>query len=177
MVTREVRIRPATARDAGELADLGTRTFLEAYGDANDPADLAAYIADTYTEHLIAAAIREQAVSYLIAEADGRAVGFAKLVDGSTSPEVDAAHPAELEQLYVVGWRHGGGVGTALLEACITQARERGCDVLWLGVWEDNQRAIGFYRRLGFVQVGSHTFRLGAQAQTDVLMALPLTGG
>lgn len=176
MVTREVRIRPATGRDARELADLGTQTFLEAYGDANDPADLAAYIADTYTEHLIAAALQSPAVTYLIAEADGRAIGFAKLVAGSRSPDVDTAHPAELEQLYVLGHRHGGGVGTALIEACVEQARDHGCDVLWLGVWEDNRRAIGFYQRLGFVQVGTHTFRLGAQAQTDVLMALQLAG-
>lgn len=174
MVAREVRIRTAAAADARDLADLGTRTFLEAYGDTNDPADLAAYIADTYTEHSITAALESAGVTYLIAETGGQAVGFAKLVDGSRSPQVTASSPAELQQLYVVGHRHGGGVGSALLAACIEKAREHGCDTLWLGVWEHNQRAIGFYERLGFATVGSYTFRLGAQQQTDLVMTLPL---
>lgn len=174
MVAHDVRIRAAGVADVRELADLGTRTFLEAYGATNDPADLASYIADTYTEHLLAQAIARPEVTYLIAEVGGRAVGFAKLVYGSRTTAVDAVHPAELEQLYVEGGRHGGGLGTALLTACLNQAREHGCDLVWLGVWEHNPRAIGFYERTGFARVGSHSFRLGAQRQTDLLMAISL---
>lgn len=174
---RAGRIRRATADDAGRLAKLGAKTFLAAYGDANDPADLAAYVAATYTDRQLAAELRRPEVTYLIAESGKEAVGFAKLVFGSDQRAVAAAAPVELEQLYVRQDRQGGGVGSELLAAAVEQARKHRCDVLWLGVWEHNPRAIAFYERHGFSRLGTHSFRLGAKLQTDWVMARSLTAG
>ncbi len=174
MVASEVTIRSATAHDVAELGDLGARTFEDTYGDANDPAELAAHIAETYTEPVIAGALRDPDVTYLVAEAAGRIIGFAKLVVGSREDGIDAARPAELNQLYVDSDQKGRGVGRALLDACVEWAREAGCDVLWLGVWERNPKAIGFYERVGFRQVGTHGFQFGSELQTDLIMGLPL---
>jgi ribosomal protein S18 acetylase RimI-like enzyme len=73
--------------------------------------------------------------------------------------------------------RHGRGLGRALLSECADRACRDGCDVLWLGVWDGNDRAIGFYERLGLRRVGATQFRLGSELQTDLLMVLPLTQG
>jgi GNAT superfamily N-acetyltransferase len=64
----------------------------------------------------------------------------------------------------------GCGVGAALMQACIDEAKQRGCDTLWLGVWEHNARARAFYGRWGFQQAGSHIFQLGDDPQTDFLL-------
>ena len=157
-----------------ELVEIGVRTFEDTYAHANDPAELAAHIAESYTEPMVAGAFRDPDVTYLVAEAAARIVGFTKLVVGSREDGIEAAWPAELNQLYVDSDQHGRGVGRALLAACVERARQAGCDVLWLGVWERNPNAIGFYERLGFRQVGTHGFRFGSELQTDLLMALPL---
>jgi len=57
------------------------------------------------------------------------------------------------------------------MRACIEHAQMRGVEVLWLGVWERNERAIAFYNRWGFESVGTHIFLLGQDRQTDFIMA------
>jgi ribosomal protein S18 acetylase RimI-like enzyme len=174
MVGVEPVIRAATERDVAALVDLGVRTFEDTYRHANDPAELAVHIADSYNERVIGAALRDPQATYLVAETGGALVGFAKLVVGSRERGIDAARPAELNQLYVDSSQHGRGLGRALLDACAEQARIAECDVLWLGVWEKNENAIGFYERLGFRQVGTHAFHFGSESQIDLLMALSL---
>jgi ribosomal protein S18 acetylase RimI-like enzyme len=167
-------IRSATERDVAALVDLGARTFRDTYGRANDPAELAAHIAESYNEAAMLGGLRDPNATYLVADDAGRIVGFAKLVVGSTEDGIVAARPAELNQLYVDSGQQGRGLGRALLDACAAHARKGDCDVLWLGVWEKNSNAIGFYERLGFRKVGTHAFRFGSELQTDLLMALPL---
>lgn len=174
MAAPGVTIRSATEDDVPALIDLGARTFHDTYGQANDPAELAAHIAESYNEPVILGALRDPAVSYVVAEDAGRIIGFAKLVVGSTEDGIVASRPAELNQLYVDSDQQGRGLGRALLDACADLARKAGCDVLWLGVWENNSNALGFYERLGFRRVGTHAFRFGTGLQTDLLMTLPL---
>jgi diamine N-acetyltransferase len=170
----ELTIRPASERDVPMLIELGIRTFTDTYGHANDAAELAAHAAATYDVAEVTSALRDPLVIYLVAEVGSQPAGFAKLVLESIEEGVDAASPAELNQLYVAAEQHGKGVGRALLTGCVDRAHGAGCDVLWLGVWEANPKAIAFYERFGLRRIGTHGFRLGTQLQTDVLMAMTL---
>lgn len=156
------------------LVELGIRTFTDTYGHANDAAELAAHAAGTYNAAELTSALSDPLVTYLIAEIGGQPVGFARLALESIEDGVDAARPAEVNQLYVVAEHHGKGVGRALLTECVDRARGAGCDVLWLGVWDANPKAIAFYERFGLRRVGTHDFRLGTELQTDLLMAVAL---
>ena len=60
------------------------------------------------------------------------------------------------------------------MKVCLHEAVAAGCDVIWLGVWEHNPRAIAFYHKWGFKQVGTQTFHLGDDLQTDWVMARPV---
>lgn len=80
-----------------------------------------------------------------------------------------------LVKLYVSADAIGSGVGAALMRAGVEWARKSGHPTLWLGVWERNHRARAFYERWGFAPVGTETFRLGTDDQTDVLMQLALS--
>jgi len=84
---------------------------------------------------------------------------------------MDTSRSAEIQRIYADRAWHGRGVGETLMRACIDQAREWQCDVIWLGVWERNPRAIAFYEKTGFQRVGRQMFVLGRDVQFDLVMS------
>jgi ribosomal protein S18 acetylase RimI-like enzyme len=173
---RGVDIRRAVATDADALllADLGARLFADAFGAMNDPDDLRVFLADTYSPDRQLAELRDPSRAVWIAESRGEALGYAMLRRDSRSPCVDARRPAEVQRIYADRSWHGRGLGKALLDACVEQARVWACDVVWLGVWERNPRAIAFYEKWGFRRVGEQRFLVGTDSQRDQVMALRL---
>ena len=107
---------------------------------------------------------------FLIAEVNGEAAGYAKIILDNIEPGITAERPIELNRLYSHQKFLGQGVGQSLMVACFDRAKQDGHDVMWLGVWEFNPRAQRFYEKNGFRKVGSHTFILGSDPQTDLLM-------
>jgi GNAT superfamily N-acetyltransferase len=105
-----------------------------------------------------------------VSENEGRLIGYAQLRWGEVPACVSAKRSGELQRLYVVENWHGKGIAQKLMKACIDEIKRQGSDALWLGVWERNLRAIVFYKKLGFVEVGDHTFLLGGDPQRDIVM-------
>jgi len=169
-----VRRAGTNEHDAGLLAALGARLFEEAFGPMNEPENVQLFLAKTYSPDLQLADLRDTDRAAWVAEADGEAIGYAIARLGSRSPSVFARRPAELQRIYAARAWHGRGVGAALMDACVAQARAWGCDVLWLGVWEENPRGIAFYEKAGFRRVGEQRFLVGTDSQRDHVMALSL---
>lgn len=178
----DIRIREATTDDAPALSRLAGTTFREAFESENAPEDMAQYLAEAFNPERQSAEIADADSVVLLAEHSNASearelVGYAHLVSGPAPAAVTGPAPLELKRLYVLRARHGQGIAQALMDATLDAARTRRAQTLWLGVWERNPRAIAFYAKYGFVRVGEHTFRLGADAQTDWLLARPLAGG
>ncbi len=163
-------IRPGKADDAGLLAELGTRTFSETFAADNTLEDMAAYLASAFSAEQQAAELADPDCFFQVAETNGVAVGYAMLRSGNVLDGVTGDMPIELVRLYVSRESLGSGVGAALMQACIGEAKQRGYRTLWLGVWEHNHRAHAFYRKWKFHDVGTHVFHLGEDLQTDILM-------
>lgn len=163
-------IRRGTLEDAGLLSELGARTFEETFGAHNTEEDLAAYMASSFNLAQQTAELEDPASTFLIAEVDGRAAGYAKLRDGEPEQGVEGSKPVELVRLYVSREWLGRGIGEQLMRACLDEARQAGHETIWLGVWERNQRAQAFYRKWNFRTIGEHMFQLGADLQRDLLM-------
>jgi ribosomal protein S18 acetylase RimI-like enzyme len=166
-------IRRGQVEDAGLLAELGARTFSETFAPDNSDEDMAAYLADAFSPRQQAAELADPRAMFLIAEAGETnkvTVGYAMIRSGDVPREVTGDKPIELVRLYVTGESIGSGVGAALMQACIDEAKQQGYKTLWLGVWENNFRAQGFYLKWNFHQVGTHVFQLGDDPQTDILM-------
>jgi diamine N-acetyltransferase len=163
-------IRHGTPDDAGLLSELGARTFSETFAADNTAENLAAYIATSFNVAQQTAELKDPASTFLIAEIDGRAAGYAKLHDGEPEKAVEGADPVELVRLYVSRDWLGRGIGEQLMRACVDEARQAGHDTIWLGVWERNARAQAFYRKWDFRAVGEHVFQLGSDLQRDILM-------
>lgn len=176
MIPDGVRIRRARSEDAVPLAELMERTFRDAFGPANDDADLALHCRTHYAPDIQAGELADPAFSTLVAEQAGSLVAFAQLQAGETPPEVGGPAPIQLARFYVDQAWHGRGVAQALMDAVRTEARARGARTLWLGVWEQNPRGIAFYRKEGYREVGMFDFMVGTDRQHDYIMERPLDG-
>ena len=168
----KISLRQATGDDAKLLTELAYTTFWDAFAHhpKNAPDDLNYYMRQAFNEDKIAAELADPKNIFLIAEIDGEAAGYAKIVIDHVEPGITAGRPVELSRLYSHQKHLGQGVGQTLMDACFERARHEGRDVMWLGVWEYNPRAQRFYEKNGFRVVGSHVFQLGKDAQTDLLM-------
>lgn len=162
-------IRRASIADAALLSELGRTSFVDAFAadPRNRPEDMAAYMEQSFAIETLTRELAQPTAIFLIDDRDGAAAGYAKLNVGSTEGCVVAQRPIELARLYARTAFIGHGVGAALMQACLDEARGRGHDVLWLGVWEFNPRAVRFYEKWGFRRVGQHTFLLGSDPQLD----------
>ncbi len=168
----DINIRQATVDDTKVLTDLAYTTFWDAFAHhpKNAPDDLNHYMRQAFSVEQITAELADEKGIFLIAELDGKAAGYAKLVIDNIEPGIAAERPVELSRLYSHQEYLGKGVGQMLMDACFDRARQAGRDVMWLGVWEYNPRAQRFYEKNGFRLVGKHVFHLGEDAQTDLLM-------
>jgi ribosomal protein S18 acetylase RimI-like enzyme len=164
------QIRRAAMGDASLLADLGTRTFSDTFAVDNTPEDMAAYLSSFFNPALQAEELADPNTTFLIAEIDGIAAGYAKLQLSAAPSYIKGPKPVELSRLYVSNELIGSGVGAALMEACIGEASKADYSTIWLGVWEHNERAQEFYKRWGFQVVGEHIFQLGSDEQRDLVM-------
>jgi len=171
-VSEQITIRQAAAEDAKLLTDLSYTTFWDAFAHhpKNAPDDMRHYMRQAFNIEQISTELADENNVFLVAELDGKPAGYAKLIIDSIEKGVTAAKPIELSRLYSHQEFLGKGVGQNLMDACFDLARANGHDVIWLGVWEYNPRAQRFYQRNGFEPCGEHTFQLGSDPQTDLLM-------
>jgi GNAT superfamily N-acetyltransferase len=170
----QVNIRYATATDSTLLAELGARTFYDAFAADNTPENMTAYLAASFSPEKQATELADPLSVFLIAEAEGGAVGYARLREGQPPVAIAGLRPIEIVRLYARKEWIGHGVGATLMIGCLDEAEKRGCDTIWLDVWEDNPRARAFYRKWGFVEVGRQIFQLGDDLQNDLLMQRPV---
>jgi ribosomal protein S18 acetylase RimI-like enzyme len=174
MPAQSIRVRAAQAQDAALLARIGAQAFQHTFGPDNTPEDMAAYLARSFSPETQAAELAEPGTTFLIAEFDTETVGYARLREGPAPASIAGRRPIEIVRLYALPSWIGRGVGAALMRTCLDLAGRHSCDTVWLDVWERNQRAIAFYRRWGFAEVGTQPFVLGSDVQRDLLMARPV---
>lgn len=148
------RIRPATLSDAAALADLGALVFRHTYGAAIPATILDSYLARAFTPTMIRQALTSNATTYLVAEQNERLLGYSKCAATAAPPCVKAKPAVELVNLYVHPAYQGNGVGRQLLHETIQGVTAQAPTILWLCVWQANQRAVDFYQRFGFTIVG-----------------------
>ena len=168
-----IRVLRGVPADAGALAELAARTFADAFAADNRAADLQAHLDAAYNVDQLARELADPAVTTLLAYRDERLIAYAQIRRKTLPACVTATQPIELQRFYVDREAHGTGVAMKLMTEVQRVARRAGAEHLWLGVWERNARALAFYRKAGFHDVGSHFFDVGSDRQTDrVLVAV-----
>lgn len=164
-----VTITRANMADATALLELSITTFCEAFGAQNRQEDMDKYIAVELTINKLEAELCDEGNHFFLAWYDERLAGYAKIRKNAEAGLI-ARLPLEIERIYVRQELHSKKIGAALMQHCIDFATANQHDVVWLGVWQLNHKAINFYRQWGFDFFGAHPFLLGDDMQTDLLM-------
>ena len=168
-----IAVAKANPATAARLAALGRQIFAETFAAHNTPADMAAYLDQTFSSDLQLAQLQDPATTFLLVEMQGQAVGYAQLLQDSPlglPPGQEAARQLEIKQLYVAEDWIGTGLGGTLMRRAVELAQAAGNTALVLGVWEHNQQARAFYQRFGFKEIGETTFTLGSDVQRDLVL-------
>ncbi|WP_125767055.1 GNAT family N-acetyltransferase [Lapidilactobacillus wuchangensis] len=159
-----------------QLADLTTlqqisrETFADTFGSENSASDLAEYLETAYSnEQLTSELANPESAFYFVQLAD-QVAGYLKVNWGQAQSEKLGATGFEIERIYIRPQFKRHGLGRLLYQHAVDQAEQADKEFIWLGVWERNYPAQAFYKKLGFYQVGQHTFTLGEDPQTDLLM-------
>jgi ribosomal protein S18 acetylase RimI-like enzyme len=167
-------VRRAHRNDATQLSVIAEETFRDTFASVNTPEDMDLHCRTSFSAAVQADEIEDPNRVTLLCEHGERLVGFAQLRWGKAPSCVVAKAPGEIQRLYVISKFHGKGVAHDLMSACMDVMTGRRSDEVWLGVWEHNPKAIAFYKKLGFGEVGEHVFPLGSDAQRDIVMARPV---
>jgi ribosomal protein S18 acetylase RimI-like enzyme len=166
----EWTIRLASSDDAEALSALAERTFRETFSESNTPSDINAYCADAFGVDVQRRELDDPSTATLVAERDGNFIAYAQVVSHAAPASVAAQRPIELKRFYLDKAFHGSSLSHALMRATRERAEASGADVMWLGVWEHNPRAIRFYEKNGFRRVGEQIFTVGTDPQRDLVM-------
>ncbi len=165
-----LQIIAALPEHAHSLSEFSAAAFYDAYAYANTQEDMQQYIAEHFTEEEIRKEISTKNTFIFLAMLEDKIVGYAKL-GTSTSPKQLNGKPAiEIERLYVDKKLQSQKIGAALIKHLVDFSKRQGKEIIWLGVWKKNLRAVAFYEREGFVKFGETIFTLGRDLQEDFLM-------
>lgn len=171
-----VYIRQGVSADAAALAEFGRRLYDVTFRAYNDPQNMDAYLAANYGIRQQTGELNSQDVITLLAETGDKFVGFAQVRHHPPPDCVTSPDPVELWRFYIDIPYHGRGVAQLLMQAVHEAARELGGRMVWLSVWERNARAIAFYTKMGFKDMGTTDFWVGEDRQTDRVMAVEYPG-
>lgn len=167
-------IRPGVAADAAALAAFAAHTFVDTYGKDNTAENLRLHLESSYAPALQSRELHDPDVATLLALDGAEIAGYAQVRRGPAVDCVRGDAPVELHRFYVARRWHGGGIARPLLARACDAARRFGGTSVWLKVWERNPRAIAFYSRCGFTDVGAACFIVGTDPQTDRVLQLDL---
>ncbi|HEY0040376.1 MAG TPA: GNAT family N-acetyltransferase, partial [Flavisolibacter sp.] len=162
-------IRSATKEDAELIADISRQTFYDTFAADNTKEDMDKFLREQFTKGRLMLEVGSPENSFLLAYFDDKVAGYIKLREGKQPIELIGTASLELARLYVVKDFIGKRIGAALMQKAIAVAKEKSKHIIWLGVWEKNQRAIDFYHRFGFTKFGECDFLLGNDVQRDWL--------
>ena len=170
----EVSIRKIDISDVDLLQTLGIKTFSETFDSTNTNEDMDDYLASNFNPEKLEVELNDIESEFYFAELAGLAIGYLKVNTGKAQTEQLLESALEIERIYVLNQYHGKGVGKLLFDKALEIASANRHERVWLGVWENNLKALRFYEKLGFEKFDTHVFVVGVDEQIDWLMKLEL---
>ena len=163
-----------TLDDLEKLQKIGRQTFEETFSESNSEENMRNYLEEGFSKEKLTAELNDKNSEFYFATKNDEVIGYLKVNFGESQTELKDSKALEIERIYVSKEFHGKGVAPILYNKAIEIAKQKSADYVWLGVWEENPRAISFYKKNGFVEFDKHIFKLGDDEQTDIMMKLKL---
>lgn len=158
-----------------QLQKIGRQTFYETFSTGNTQENMQKYLDERFSIEKLTAELNDKNAIFYFAQLENKTVGYLKINFGDSQTELKDDKSLEIERIYVLKEFQGKKIGQFLYDKAIEIAKQKDADYIWLGVWEENPRAIKFYKKNGFVEFDKHIFKLGNDEQTDIMMKLKLT--
>jgi diamine N-acetyltransferase len=169
-----VHLRIGDVTDASALSAIARETFYESFAHENDEEDMRLYLETNFLPQQIEDELKDKRTTFFLAYAGEELAGYAKVSLKAPEKMDKDVSGLEVERIYVRSRHQRRNIGQKLLDQCLAHARAYAVEVVWLGVWQHNKKAVAFYKRNSFVQYGEHDFVLGKDVQTDWLMMLEI---
>lgn len=169
-----ILIKRVSLNDIAQLQKISRQTFSDTFSATNTEENMKKYLEEELSVEKLTAELNNKDSEFYFATVDDKIVGYLKVNTGQAQTELKGDSGLEIERIYVLKDYYGKGVGQMLYEHALQIARQMKVDYVWLGVWEENRRAVNFYKKNGFVEFDKHIFRLGDDEQTDLMMKLLL---
>ena len=165
-----IHIRPVIQEDLEVLSQLSRQTFIEAFAEANEPEPFQAYLDQAFSEETLQVELGDPSSQFFFALEGKTPIGYLKLVRDKQPSGIPLGKALEIQRIYVRESHLGRRVGKRLMEKALEEAQRLEVNTVWLGVWEHNPKAIGFYEKWGFEVFSSQSFQMGSEIQNDLLM-------
>lgn len=169
-----IDIKKIGINELKQLQEIGRQTFSETFSAGNTEENMKNYLEEGFSDEKLSQELNDPNATFYFAKQDDDIIGYLKLNFGASQTELKDESALEIERIYVLKDFHGKSVGQVLYNKAIDIAKENKARYVWLGVWEENPRAISFYKKNGFVEFDKHIFKLGDDEQTDIMMKLIL---
>ena len=149
--------------------------FFKSFVTSTSEENMQHYLENNFSKEQLTKEIENNYSEFYFAILENKVIGYLKINYSTAQTELKDDHTLEVERVYVRNNYYGKGVGQQLLDYAIQIAKQKNMQSVWLGVWENNHRAINFYKKNGFVTFDTHVFMLGEEAQSDYMMRLDIT--
>jgi ribosomal protein S18 acetylase RimI-like enzyme len=170
-----IKIRKVAVSELEIIQEISIQTFIETFAGVNTAENLAHYIQENLNLNQLSSELSNRDSHFYLASLGNETLGYLKVNFGFAQTEKHNANAMEIQRIYVSKAFHGKKIGQLLLDEALKMAQQNGADSIWLGVWEENNRALHFYAKNGFEVFDKHVFTLGNDIQTDLLMQVHLT--
>lgn len=165
-----INIKKCSLEDLGLLQDISVETFNETFKDQNSPENVKAYLERAFNINQLEKEVSNISSEFYFIYANGEIAGYLKVNTHDAQTEMMGNDSLEIERIYIKDKFQKHGLGKFLMNKAVEIAMERNKKSIWLGVWERNENAIAFYKKMGFVQTGTHSFYMGDEEQKDFIM-------
>jgi diamine N-acetyltransferase len=166
----EVNITTCSTEDLQILRAISKETFNDTFKDQNSPEQMEAYLEKAFNSEQLEKELLNPSSHFYFVYVNNEVAGYLKVNTNDAQTETMDDESLEIERIYIRKDLQRHGLGKYLLNKAMEVALEHHKQKVWLGVWEKNENAIEFYKKMGFVQTGAHSFYMGEEEQTDFIM-------
>ncbi|ENH96917.1 Protease synthase and sporulation negative regulatory protein PAI 1 [Gracilibacillus halophilus YIM-C55.5] len=165
-----VKIKKCTYEDLHLLQEISVETFKDTFKEQNSPENMKEYLERAFHLKQLKKELSNHFSQFFFVYFQHEIAGYLKINMNDAQSEEMGDNSLEIERIYIKNSLQQHGLGKYLLNKAIEIAMEHNKTQIWLGVWEKNEGAIAFYKKMGFVQTGSHSFFMGDEEQVDFIM-------
>ncbi|KQL52721.1 GNAT family acetyltransferase [Heyndrickxia shackletonii] len=169
-----INIKKCTLEDLRTLQEISSETFYETFKHQNSAENMNAYLEKAFNVKQLEKELSNISSQFFFVYFHNEVAGYLKVNTNDAQSEEMGDESLEIERIYIKNQFQKHGLGKYLLNKATEIAMEGNKKKIWLGVWEKNDNAIAFYKKMGFVQTGAHSFYMGDEEQTDLIMTKTL---